>query len=251
MEIFGDMEGLRTDAAIWRHFKHYWASWFPTLGTYQHLARQAANLTLLKQELFRLSRPTASAGVYSIEGFPIPVCRYTRARRLKSYKGAYGYCASKKESYYGFKGHVVVDLDRYIEGFTLTAANVDEREVLENVVGEMMGFLLGDKGYISHPWRERARENGLSLTTPVRSNMLALRDERTVKLIMDTRRRVETTIGQLVETFSFCTVKARDVYHLAGRLVRKRLAYNLSGVLGSPGCLASRRQWHDKKSSDG
>lgn len=229
MEIYGEIIGLRSDAAIWRHFHNHWASWFPNLGSYQTFARQAANLGQMMQILFRSVMPPPS-DVHSIDGFPIPVCRFVRAKCLRSYKGeaAYGYCATKDEHYYGFKGHVVIDLEGRIAGFVITAANVDERRVLPNFFGTIRGWLIGDKGYIGKDWAELAREHGLFLTTPLRSNMKDDRDPRIVEHFMDVRRRVETTIGQLIDTFSCSAVRTRDLRHLVSRFVRKVVAYNFS-----------------------
>ena len=39
------------------------------------------------------------------------VCVTTRAKNSTVYKGeaAYGYCAAKKKSFYGFQGHLMID----------------------------------------------------------------------------------------------------------------------------------------------
>ena len=46
------------------------------------------------------------------------------------------------------------------------------------------------------------------------------------------RRRVETTIGQLVERFNFEKVRARNMWSLTNRLSRKLLAHGM-GVLAN------------------
>ena len=74
---------------------------------------------------------TSTFGFYNIhfiDGFPIPVCRYARARRHKNFKGSAGfsYCAAKQEKYYGFKGHIVINLSGMIIDYTFASANCDE-----------------------------------------------------------------------------------------------------------------------------
>ena len=46
---------------------------------------------------------------------PIPVCDFSRAHFSKRFKDilSYGYCASKKETYYGLKLHTAVTLEGY------------------------------------------------------------------------------------------------------------------------------------------
>ena len=48
--------------------------------------------------------------LYLIDGIPIPLCCFSRATGCRSFKSEadYGYCASKKETYYSFHGHLVI-----------------------------------------------------------------------------------------------------------------------------------------------
>jgi hypothetical protein len=172
MEIFGELLGLRSDAAVWRYFKDHWSLWFPGLGSPANFAKQCANLHPVKQALLTQSFMPGD-DVYLIDGFPVPVGHFARAHRSRAYRGeaAYGYCASKNEYYYGFKGHLTIDRAGRIVHFTLTAANIDERQVLPNLFGRIAGWLLGDKGYLGEEWRTEAALHGLQLVTPVRSNM--------------------------------------------------------------------------------
>ena len=48
------------------------------------------------------------------------------------------------------------------------------------------------------------------------------------KLICKVRKRIETCISQLVDTFNIATTKARSLYGFIGRLNRKILAYSVA-----------------------
>lgn len=77
---------------------------------------------------------------------------FKRANKNHNFKGeaGYGFCASKCETYYGFKGHLLVDGAGNIANFTLTEASGSEREgVWELMRNKNNTFLLGDKGYLS------------------------------------------------------------------------------------------------------
>jgi hypothetical protein len=229
IEIFGEMTGHRDDAAIWRYMDAHWREWFPRLSGYKAFVKQCANLASIKQMIFaHLFMPQDN--VHITDGVPMPVCHLARAGRSKLFKGdvAFGFCAAKDEYYYGFKGHVIVNLKQQVVGFTLTAANIDEREALDNMRGLLSGLLIGDKGLLSQAKKEELAEDGIDLQTPLRDNMDDPRPKAAVQRLLKTRRRVETAIGQLVEYFAFAACKARDLWHLASRLVRKLLAYNLS-----------------------
>ena len=150
MEIFGEQQGRHDDAAIHRYFDGHWRHFFPDLGSYQAFARQCAALSLIKQRILDLVFP-ASDTIHLLDGFPIPVCRACRGHRCRTFRGeaAWGYCATKKEHFYGLRGHLVITLAGTAVAFTVTAANVDERDVVPNLYDKIRGLLIGDKGFIS------------------------------------------------------------------------------------------------------
>jgi hypothetical protein len=229
IEIFGEMCGHHDDAAIWRYAKAHWQEWFPKLGSYKAFVKQCANLGQIKQLVFaHLFAPQDD--IHITDGMPMPVCHRARANRCKTFKGeaAFGFCAAKDEYYYGFKGHVIINLKQQIVGFTLTPANTDERDVLDNFRGVLSGLLIGDKGLLSKNLQAELAQADINLQTPLRDNMPDPRPKTYVQTLLKIRRRVETVIGQLVDFFDFSTCKARTMWHLTSRLVRKLLAYNLA-----------------------
>lgn len=222
------MQGHHTDAAIWRYADAHWRAWFPGLGSYKAYVKQIANLAAIKQLIFaHLFAPQDN--IHITDGVPMPICHLARANRSKLFKGeaAFGFCAAKDEHYYGFKGHVIINLDQQVVGFTLAAANVDERDVLDNMRGILSGLLIGDKGLLSKAKQAELAEAGINLQTPLRDNMNDPRLKTAVQRLLKVRRRVETAIGQLVDFFDFAACKARDLWRLTARLVRKLIAYNL------------------------
>jgi hypothetical protein len=229
IEVFGEMQGHHDDASIWRYAKAHWQEWFPGLGSYKAFVKQCANLGHLKQKIFaHLFAPQDD--IHITDGVPMPICHMARASRSKLFKGeaAFGFCAAKDEHYYGFKGHVIINLNQQIVGFTLAPANIDERDVLDNMRGLLSGLLIGDKGLLSKIKQAELAAVGVDLQTPLRDNMEDSRPKAAVQRLLKTRRRVETVIGQLVEFFDFAACKARDLWHLTSKLVRKLLAYNFA-----------------------
>lgn len=236
MEIVGEFWGIDTDQAIWRYFKTHWFNWFPNLGSRSSFARQGANLWAIKWQLKNTLEGMLdgrSDDTYLIDGFPIPICHFRRAPRCESFKGeaSFGYCASKQQRYYGFKGHLVTNFNGVITDFTLTQAHTDEREAMWDITSNIQGQLLGDKGYLSeHQQEELAQERGLQLKTPSRKNMKQNKNTQWTKSMTSVRRRVETVIGQLSERLNIQKVRARDMWHLSSRLGRKILAHTM-GIL--------------------
>lgn len=232
MEIVAEYQGIDADQGIWKYFRRHWLALFPGLSSRSAFVRQAANLWQYKELLQQ--RLAASLGAFAdpihlVDGIPIPLCCFSRAPRCRRFKGeaTYGYCAAKKQTYYGFHGHLLISATGVISGFSLTPANGNEREALWDLVGSIHGLLIGDKGYLSASLQQELRAVGIELETALRSNMDDHRNPAWVRLLMRIRRLIETVIGQLVERFSFEKVRARDMWHLTSRINRKLLAHTV------------------------
>jgi hypothetical protein len=153
MEIVGEFLGKDCDKSIWEYFKGHWKHFFPTIPDRSNFAKQAANLHVVKkllQERLAAILGAFSDILHSIDGLPMPICKFVRANFSQVFKGdaAYGYCASKKEYYYGFHGHILINSIGVITTGTFTAANIDERDVCPELADKITGLLLGDKGFI-------------------------------------------------------------------------------------------------------
>lgn len=227
MEIVGEMQGHHDDTAIWRYFRDHWSDWFPALGSYKNFTKHCANLVWIKHKLMAKLFPAGDA-VHIIDGVAMPRCHNARARRCRTFTdtAAWGYCAAKKEYYYGLRGHPVINLRSQIVDFAVTPANIGERDVLLDIAGKIKGLLLGDKGFIGKEWKETLRLHDIDLQTPPRDNMQDPRPEKEIKTLLRIRRLVESVIGILTEKFSIASLKARDLWRLSSRIYRKILAYN-------------------------
>jgi hypothetical protein len=234
MEIVGEFLGIDTDKGIWLYFKQHWFEWFPQLGSRSNFVKQAANLWRIKQKIQEnLVRELGgyTDSLHIADGFPMPVCKFKRAYFSSIFKGvaAYGYCASKAETYYGFKGNLAISSLGIITGVTTAAAHVDERESLWDIVDNFNGLLLADKGLIGADFQQQIKkEAGINLQTPMRDNMQDNRGKDANSWLISTRRLVETVIGQLSERFHIEKIWARDVWHLTNRIARKILSHTVA-----------------------
>jgi IS5 family transposase len=232
MVVVGEFLGIDTDEQIWEYFRRHWRAWFPKLGSRSQFVRQAANLWRIIQLVHHGIATALGAwddDVHIVDGVPMPICEITRASRCRRFGGiaAMSYCAAKDQYYFGLKGHVLITASGVVTAITVTPANTDEREAAWDLVEGIVGLLLGDKGYISQFFRTCLRTCEIQLETPLRRNMHDSRPPEQVEALMTVRRRVETVIGQLTERLHLATVRARDVFHLTGRIARKVLAHTL------------------------
>ncbi len=216
MEIVGEFLGIDTEVGLWRFFREHYRDWFPTLGSRSSFIKQMANLCQVKHEL--IHRLALRMGAYQdpihiVDGLPIPVCHFARAHFSRCFKehAQYGYCASKKQRYYGFKGHINISLHGVICGFVLSSANASERDALWQLSEHTHGLYLADKGYLGEDLHAQLKQQAhIDLQTPLRGNMPENRPYGFVQAMMKTRRKVETVIGQLTERFHLNKVRARN-----------------------------------------
>ncbi len=232
MEVIGEALGLDCDKKIWAYFKAEWFHFFPNIPDRTNFAKQAANLHVVKrllQQALAKSLGVLTDLLHMIDGFPMPVCKFARAFFSRIFRGqaSYGYCATKQECYYGFHGHLVISSIGVITEATMTAANVDERNVCPELVEGLQGLLLGDKGFIRPLLEEELTLQHLHLETPLRDNMKETRPKAFVGWIKSTRRLIETVIGQLSERFHIEKIWARDLWHQVSRFWRKLLAHTV------------------------
>ena len=237
MVVVGEFLGKDTDKGIWRYFKNHWQSTFPELRERTRFVRRVADLWWFIGSIQHVLANHLGAfedDVHIVDGLPMIVANVNRASRAKLFRGEanVGYCASKKLYYYGFHGHLCISLGGIITEFSATAASASEREAMWEVLHEVSGKVLGDKGYIGRFLGIMLREEtGIELWTPVRKNMKATTGPRTNGMLCNVRRRIETVIGQLSERLHLERVRARDTWHLTVRVQRKLLAHTVGMFL--------------------
>lgn len=250
MELVGECLGFDTDKGIWAYFKNCYQHYFPKLGSYPNFAKHCANLVWIKDKMMSVlgalcvNQNHQNKSPCLIDSFPVSVCVYQRAKRHKSFKGvaSFGYCASKDERYFGFKAHLMTNKDGQILSYILTPANTDDRqavfELTQSLQGQQVRQLFGDKGYLSKDLQSELIQLGIDLQTPLRDNMKDDRSQSFLSYLKRTRKTTQTVISQLSQRFNAQTTKARDLWHLSNRVIRKLLAHSLcvqiNKQLGNP-----------------
>ena len=168
-----------------------------------------------------------------IDSFPMPVCKFGRAHFSKCFKGngaTYGVCPSKKDTYFGYKGHALCTEGGYITDFIITPASADDRQAVWELVDQYNRHLqmIGDKGYISPELAASLyKEKGIDLIFMKRSNAKDQYSKSFRQTIFKIRRRIETSFSQLAEQLNIEIVKAKSLWGLQVRLQTKILAYNI------------------------
>jgi hypothetical protein len=113
---------------------------------------------------------------------------------------------------------------------SLAPADADELDVAEHAPLEATpGWVLGDRTYWRPAAAARLRERDIALLAPYK---LAARErEPWPRWLTDTRRRIETVIGQLTERYQARKVWAHDAWHLLARWLRTVLSHTVAVLL--------------------
>lgn len=180
------------------------------------VSRFNRRLHALRDWLYRIvslvSELYTQGEVFIIDSMPLPVCKRARASRSKKVRGkAYcGYCAAKKEKFFGWRLHVVCTPTGIPVRFeVLPAAEHDLTPIHELTFGLPEGAtVFADKGYLSAPDALAIfTATGVRLVAARRHNMTpnSWADEYDLRLY---RKRIETVYSQL-ETMGIQQLHAR------------------------------------------
>lgn len=212
---------------------HFLKKNFPTLVNYIERSRfnRLVNSLMTVIRAIRKHFMKFQHSIYKIvDSFPLTTSKFGRAFFSKLFKGiaSYGYCASKKEHYFGFKVHVITDLDGNPYDYVLTPANVDDRDALFEL-SELVDIdiLFGDKGYVGKFIEELRQEKGIQLYALKRSNSKDPLPKEFRNLISHLRRRIESTFNQLIEHFDIERVRSKSMVGLQTTLEIRFLCFNL------------------------
>jgi hypothetical protein len=153
ISIVGELHTVDSENAWYNYCKKNFGHLFPNLcdrsrfnrvhrslyAVINEIRNQIGKLTGLTEQLYRI-----------IDSIPIPVCKFGRARFHKAFRGhgaTFGKCPSKKETYLGYKLHLVVTLEGLVTDYVLKSANIDDREAIWDLPNEFSHHtFFGDKG---------------------------------------------------------------------------------------------------------
>jgi hypothetical protein len=148
-----------------------------------------------------LGEAFAGGQVYIIDSMPLPVCKRARAGRCRKVRGARhcGYCAAKREKFFGWRLHLVATPDGIPVSFDLLPASLHDLTPIHELMERLPSgaCVYADKGYNSaddEAWIEG--ETGIRLIPRRRENMGPNTVAETFGLARH-RGRIETVYSQL------------------------------------------------------
>lgn len=240
ISIVGEAITIDSEKAWFFFVKKNFKDLFPNIRDRTRFNRTKRNLFMVIKEIqkyFSNLPMFLNDDIRIIDSMPIPVCKFARSYFNKSFKdiSSYGYCASKKETYFGLKLHALITTSGFITDFFLTSANVDDRAAVHELIEEKQLIkIIADKGYVDETLKEQLKkEKDILLISLKRKNSKNPLEKQLRNTLSKTRRRVETSFSQLVEQFNINKVLAKSKWGLMLRITLKILAHNILFIINN------------------
>jgi len=175
----------------------------------RQLHRYSDLLELCLETLLELSR---SGEAFIIDSLPAPVCKRARARRCRKVRGRdfCGYCAAKKEKFFGWRLHLICTPAGQPVAFELLPGAYHDLTPIYELTVDLPtdATLFGDKGYNDATSERFLLDAGGVRLVPIRKKNMqphAWADEYDLRLY---RKGIETVNSQL-ESMGLQRLKAR------------------------------------------
>lgn len=231
LNLTAEYMSINTELQLFRYLKSSYLETMIERSTYNKRRRKLFDYTEKIRK--RISKMFAHfTDVFVLDSMPSPICKYARAGRssicsTQDIKPSFGYNASQKIRYFGFKFHAVCDKNGVFHSFDLTPAHIHDINYLKDVKHNLNNCtLIGDRGYISSEYQADLFTNSkIKLSIPMRKNQQNFIPFSKTKAKI--RKRIETNFSQLHGQFLWATNHAKSFLGLTTRLLSKITAFTM------------------------
>jgi hypothetical protein len=247
LALVQELAGYESQHAWWQYVAKNYRRLFPHLcdrTRYGRRLRQLRSaLEQLRRQLLFLTGSDLSR-LCVVDSFPISLCHLRRLSGSScpfEYCATVGYCAAKKESFYGLRLHVMTDARGIVVGYVLSAGHVHDTKGLAFLLTDLAQIeplleramtLLGDKGYVGEKLARQLREEfGVELLAMQREYQPEYGPLAYNELVGGARKIVETTISVLTGVMNANWTYARSLRGFLTSLVTKITALTLGNYL--------------------
>lgn len=200
-------------ALVWLRAGGY----FPEMLSLSRFNRRIHRLKEFLEFCFESIREIFLTGdLYIEDSMPLPVCKRVRACRNRKVKGREycGYCSAKKEKFFGFRLHLIVDTKGIPVSLAIIPGAYHDLTPIYETTSPLPenSTVIGDKAFNSAFDEEALKSFGITLMPIRRKNMKkqwSLFEERFI--IREHREQIETTFSILSDVMGLNRLKARTL----------------------------------------
>ena len=136
---------------------------------------------------------------YVIDSFPIPVCHNIRIRRCKIYRDEAfrGYCAAKRQYFYGLRIHLVATAQGEPVEFVLAVGSTHDCEIFKRLELQLPegSELYGDAAYNDYEYEDLLFEGAQIHHRPMRKKNSKRPFSACIRYIQQKVRKIVETVG--------------------------------------------------------
>ena len=221
--------GIKTNKKLYNFVKYCIPTMFSKLPSYAQFNEGLNSILphmLLLLKIWMQINKSRYQGVYYVDSTTMPICSNAHRYRVKidlgmasSGKNIYGW-------FHGFKLHMIINYNMEIVSIKFTTGSANDLKSLdEKLTKDLVGILVGDKGYISAKKKKVLAKQGLTLITKPRKNMPHPPATFMGVALLKGRQRIETVFGSLKNHFSLINRYARSLVGYFSQAIAALLAY--------------------------
>lgn len=202
----------------------HWRQAFPQLVSYTRFIEYIPSVLV---PLFAYLRSLfgACSGISFLDSTALAVCDNHRIHQHKVFADIAKRGRTTTGWFYGFKLHLVVNDAGELLNLALTTGEVDDRQPVPHLLGNLFGKVFADKGYISQALFAQLLAEGIELITKTRKNMKARLLSLADRLLLRKRAIIESVVDQLKNISQIEHTRHRACSGFLWNLIAALIAY--------------------------
>ncbi len=235
--LIKQFRNIQTNKELFEIVKTVYRKEFPSLPGYKQfnagLKENFMYLCLIIEIITRFNGKKETT-FSIIDSTPIPVCVNARRSKTKLGKNLAKSGKNLNGWYYGFKLHIIINDNMDILSMKITSGSTSDLKALDkDMVKNIFGYLIGDKGYLSKKKSKELSKHGIQLITKPRKNMKQVPVSNKILSFFKKRQLVETVFSSLKHNLNMVNRYARSIESFFGQVISANIAYSIKRIIQS------------------
>lgn len=223
--------GVETNKQLYYLIKAYMKSEFSNIPSYQQfcagLESNFLYLNIINSILSQYNQSKENQ-FFIIDSTPLPLCSVMYRNRSCLGKGLASSGKNMNGWFFGFKLHIIINQDMDIVSFKFSNGSTSDIAALDKeMVKNLSGWLVGDKGYIGSKKAAELRKYNIKILTRSKKNMKKTPANSKLLSMLGRRQIIEGIFGSLKDRLLLINKKARSIQSFFSQALSSILTYTL------------------------